>query len=211
MTPELERAREKPFSSLRKQAVWKAALDAMERVPREQFVPPALRRLSYEDVPLSIGRGQTISQPYIVALMTHALELRPDDRALELGTGSGYQAAVLSLLARRVYTVERIASLAKVAASLLDSLGYCNVEVHAAGDALGLREHAPYDAIAVTAAAPTLPRALLEQLEVGGRLVIPVGSQDEQWLMKVTRKKDGYSTSNLGSCRFVPLLGKGAW
>ena len=211
MTPELERARERLFTGLRKQARWKVALDAMARVPRERFVPHQLRHLSYEDYPLPIGEGQTISQPYIVALMTHALDVRSGDRVLELGTGSGYQAAVLSLLARRVYTVERVPSLAERAAERLQSLGYCSVEVHAAGSELGLPKHAPYDAIVVTAAAPRLPESLMEQLAVGGRLVIPVGSQHQQWLMKVTRKKGGYATSSLGPCRFVPLLGKGAW
>ncbi len=211
MSTELERARERLFAGLRRQRRWKAALDAMARVPRELFVPEESRHQSYEDIPLPIGGGQTISQPYIVALMTHALDVRPRDRVLELGTGSGYQAAILSLLARRVYSVERVASLAEGASTLLRFLGYCNVEVHEAGSELGLPEQAPFDAIVVTAAAPRLPRSLMEQLVVGGRLVIPVGSQHEQWLMKVTRKRGGYATSSLGSCRFVPLLGKDAW
>ncbi|MDE2861665.1 MAG: protein-L-isoaspartate(D-aspartate) O-methyltransferase [Chloroflexota bacterium] len=207
----MERARERLFKSLRRQGKWKAALDAMARVPRELFVPEESRPQSYEDIPLPIAEGQTISQPYIVALMTHALDVRPGDRVLELGTGSGYQAAILSLMARKVYTVERVASLAESASALLRSLGYGNVEVHKAGRELGLPEQAPFDAIVVTAAAPRLPRSLMEQLAVGGRLVIPVGSQHEQWLMKVVRKKGGYATSSLGSCRFVPLLGKDAW
>ena len=211
MSTELERARERLFAGLRRQRRWKAALDAMARVPRELFVPEESRHQSYEDIPLPIGGGQTISQPYIVALMTHALDVRPRDRVLELGTGSGYQAAILSLLARRVYSVERVASLAKGASALLRSLGYSNVEVHRAGCELGLPEQAPFDAIVVTAAAPGLPRTLMEQLVVGGRLVIPVGSQNEQWLMKVTRKRGGYATSSLGACRFVPLLGNDAW
>ena len=211
MSTELERARERLFAGLSRQRRWKAALDAMARVPRELFVPEESRHQSYEDIPLPIGGGQTISQPYIVALMTHALDVRPRDRVLELGTGSGYQAAILSLLARRVYSVERVASLANGASAILSSLGYCNVEVHQAGSELGLPEQAPFDAIVVTAAAPRLPRSLMEQLAVGGRLVIPVGSQQEQWLMKVVRKRGGYATSSLGSCRFVPLLGKDAW
>ena len=211
MPTELERARKRLFSGLRKERRWKAALDAMAKVPRELFVPDESRHLSYEDIPLPIGEGQTISQPYIVALMTHALDVRPGDRVLELGTGSGYQAAILSQLAARVYTVERIASLAERAAALLSTLGFDNVEVHAAGEELGLPEQAPFDVIVVTAAAPRLPRSLLQQLVEGGRLVIPVGSQSEQWLMKVTRRKGGYATSSLGSCRFVPLMGRDAW
>ena len=211
MSTELERARKKLLSSLRQDGRWKAAVDAMARVPRELFVPDESRHLSYEDIPLPIGEGQTISQPYIVALMTHALEVRPGDRVLELGTGSGYQAAILSLLAGRVYTVERVALLADRAATLLRSLGFDNVEVQAAGEELGLPEQAPFDAIVVAAAAPRLPRSLLQQLAEGGRLVIPVGPQSEQWLMKVTRRKGGYATSSLGSCRFVPLMGRDAW
>ena len=211
VSTDLERARERLLAGLRRHRHWKAAVDAMARVPRELFVPEHSRHQSYEDIPLPIGEGQTISQPYIVALMTHALGLRPRDRVLELGTGSGYQAAILSLLAREVHTVERVASLAKGASTLLHALGYRNVEVHAAGRELGLPEQSPFDAILVTAAAPRLPRSLMEQLTVGGRLVIPVGSQQEQWLMKVTRKKGGYATSTLGPCRFVPLLGKDAW
>ena len=211
MSTELQRAREKLFAGLRRQRRWKAAVDAMAKVPRELFVPVESRHQSYEDIPLPIGEGQTISQPYIVALMTHALDLRSRDRVLELGTGSGYQAAILSLLAREVHTVERVASLAEGASTLLHALGYRNVEVHKAGSELGLPEQAPFDAVLVTAAAPRLPMSLMEQLSVGGRLVIPVGSQQEQWLMKVTRKRGGYATSTLGPCRFVPLLGKDAW
>jgi protein-L-isoaspartate(D-aspartate) O-methyltransferase len=174
-------------------------------------VPTESRHLSYEDIPLPIGEDQTISQPYIVALMTQALDLKDGDTVMELGTGSGYQAAILSLLARKVYSVERVASLAEKAGALLASLGYGNVDVRLAGSVLGCPEEPPFDAIIVTAASPRLPRVLLEQMAQGGRLVIPVGSQQEQGLVKVVKTDDGYSISNLGSCRFVPLLGKGAW
>lgn len=211
MSSEMAQAKRRLFDGLRREIPGKEVLDAMENVPRELFVPEESRHLSYEDIPLPIGEGQTISQPYIIAVMTNALEIKDGDTALELGTGSGYQAAILSLLARKVYSVERVAFLAEKAGTLLASLGYGNVEVRLAGSELGCPEAAPFDAIIVTAASPRLPRVLLEQMATGGRLVIPVGSQQEQGLVKVTRTDDGYSISNLGSCRFVPLLGKGAW
>jgi protein-L-isoaspartate(D-aspartate) O-methyltransferase len=154
-------------------------LDAMGRVPREQFVAPHLRAAAYGDFPLEIGYGQTISQPLIVAMMTAALMLDGSERVLEVGTGSGYQAAVLSLLAERVVSVERVVELADSAAERLHRLGYANVEVHAVDDVLGWPEGAPYDAIIVTAASPEVPRVLLEQLHEGGRLVIPVGGRDK--------------------------------
>ena len=186
-------------------------VDAMARVPREAFVPAASRHLAYEDIPLPIGEGQTISQPMIVAMMVSMLNLKPGDKVLEVGTGSGYQAAVLSLLANEVVTTERFKSLADSARERLHSLGYHNVTVHQAGDVLGRNEDAPFDAIVVAAAAPRLPRALLEQLSEGGRLVIPVGSRSQQDLLLVTKSHDGYSVKNHGSCRFVPLVGAGAW
>ena len=211
MSTEMDQAKRKLFNGLRREIPGDEVLDAMEKVPRELFVPKESRHLSYEDIPLPIGEGQTISQPYIIALMTNALEIKDEDTALELGTGSGYQAAILSLLARKVYSIERVASLAEKAGTLLASLGYSNVEVRLAGNELGCLEEAPFDAIIVTAASPRLPGVLLEQMAQGGRLVIPVGSQQEQGLVKVVKADDGYSISNLGSCRFVPLLGKGAW
>jgi protein-L-isoaspartate(D-aspartate) O-methyltransferase len=211
MSTELKRAKKRLFADLRRGMPENAALDAMEMVPRELFVPEMSRHLSYEDIALPIGDEQTISQPYIVALMTQALEIKEGDCALELGTGSGYQAAVLSLLARKVYSVERVASLAEKASALIASLGYSNVDVRLAGSVFGCPEEAPFDAIIVTAASPRLPRVLLDQMAQGGRLVIPVGSQQKQGLVKVVKAADGYTISNLGSCRFVPLLGKGAW
>ena len=186
-------------------------VQAMERVPREAFVPESSASLAYEDTPLPIGEGQTISQPYIVAVMVSALELRRTDKVLELGTGSGYQAAVLSELAREVISVERIRSLAESARLRLESLGYTNVEVSVAGGELGRPQAAPYDAIIVAAGAPRLARDLIDQLEVGGRLVGPVGSKESQELMKVIRTPEGFSVRTLGPCRFVPLIGEGAW
>jgi len=186
-------------------------LDALARVPRELFLPEDLREFAYENRPLPIGYGQTISQPLIVAMMTQALLLHGDERALEVGTGSGYQAAVLSLLAASVVTVERIAPLADHASQVLCENGYANVTVHIAGDTLGWPEGGPYDAIIVTAASPEVPLDLLGQLAMGGRLVIPVGSRDLQELVRIVKTPRGAQRHNLGPCRFVPLLGPGAW
>ena len=183
----------------------------MERVPREAFVFESSVNLAYEDIPLSIGEGQTISQPYIVALMIGALELRRVDKVLEIGTGSGYQAAILAELAQRIVSVERIELLADSARKRLASLGYCNVEVHQAEDGLGWLAEAPYDAIIVAAGAPRLPGELIDQLRIGGRLVVPVGSREEQELMKISKTADGFSVRTLAPCRFVPLIGEGAW
>jgi protein-L-isoaspartate(D-aspartate) O-methyltransferase len=186
-------------------------LAVMARVPRERFVPETLQRSAYDDRPLPIGYDQTISQPYIVAMMTQALELTGDEKVLELGTGSGYQTAILAELARQVITVERLSALAESAKKLLDKLGYKNITVHNAGDELGWPEDAPYDAIMVTAAAPTIPPRLMAQLKIGGRLVIPVGSRHTQQLYKITRNKKNNTIKDLGGCRFVSLIGKGAW
>jgi protein-L-isoaspartate(D-aspartate) O-methyltransferase len=210
-TVDFHRAREILVESLAVEIKDKRVLKAFASVPRELFVPLNLQPLAYEDRPLTIGRGQTISQPYIVAVMTAALELAGDEKVLELGTGSGYQSAILSLLARDIYSVERIPELAESATALLDHLGYNNVHVRVAGDELGWPENAPYDAIIVTAGAPSLPDSLVEQLKVGGRMVIPVGSRWEQDLLKITRGQSGNNVENLGGCRFVPLVGKGAW
>lgn len=186
-------------------------VQAMERVPREAFVPEGMRQAAYEDMPLPIGEGQTISQPLIVAVMVSALELRATDVVLEAGTGSGYQAAILSLLAQRVVSVERLPDLADAARERLRRLGYANVEVMLAGRELGWPAGAPYGAIIVAAAAPKLPRGLIAQLAEGGRLVVPVGSLDSQELMKVTKTAGEHSFRTLGGCRFVPLIGEGAW
>lgn len=210
--PDLEESRRQLFASLLRELGDERVVHAMERVPRELFVPESCRHLAYEDIPLPIGQGQTISQPFIAGLMTSALDLRPSDKVLELGTGSGYQAAVLAELADRVITLERVPELADAARARLDSLGYLTkVVVRLAGEELGCREEAPYDAILVTAGAPRLPKELLEQLAPGGRMVIPVGSREEQELLKVVKTSEGHSLKGLGPCRFVPLVGQGAW
>jgi len=189
----------------------KRVLEAMSRIPREQFVPPEERHLAYEDSPLPIGFDQTISQPFIIAIMTEALELSGDEKVLEVGTGSGYQTAILAELARLVITTERQPPLAEAAEEVLDRLGYTNVEVHLAEETLGWQKEAPYNAIMVTAGAPRVPDDLLAQLAIGGRLVIPVGSRYLQELYKVTRHKKKNVIQDLGGCRFVSLIGKDAW
>ena len=187
----------------------KAVLLAMERVPRELFVPSDVRHLAYLNIPLSIGSGQTISQPYMVAWMTELLELRGGENVLEVGTGSGYQAAILSLLLPqgRLVTVEREPALAETARQRLAERGCLNVTALPAGPVLGAPEYAPFDAIIVTAAGPRLPKSLAGQLAVGGRLVAPVGSREEQDLVLAHRTGEGLSVSLRGKCRFVPLLG----
>ncbi len=174
-------------------------------------MPEASHHLAYEDIPLPIGEGQTISQPLIVALMVASVGLKSSDKVLELGTGSGYQTAILSLLAREVISTERLVPLAGGAQARLVELGYRNVTVLPAGDTLGCPAEAPFDAIIVAAGAPRLPRVLLDQLSEGGRLSIPVGSRREQDLLVVEKTHDGYSVKSLGPCRFVPLVGPSAW
>jgi len=186
-------------------------LAAMARIPRERFVPPEEQGLAYEDIPLPIGLDQTISQPFIIALMTEALELTGSEKVLEVGAGSGYQAAILAELARLVITVERLPTLTEGAKRVLDSLGYTNVVVHLAEKTLGWQAEAPYDAIMVTAGAPRVPVDLLAQLAIGGRLVIPIGSRYVQELYKVTKRRKKNIVQNLGGCRFVSLIGEGAW
>ncbi len=208
---DLERARENLFRYLASEIADKRVVEAMKRVPREAFVPPEQYRAAYDDRPLSIGFGQTISQPFIVALMVQALALEGQEKVLELGTGSGYVAAILGELAGSVTTVECIPELAESARQIVDRLGYSNVEIHVAGKTLGWPEGAPYDAIMVSAGAPTVPQALLKQLTWNGRLVIPVGSRWQQELLKVTKLRKGNRTENLGGCYFVPLIGEGAW
>lgn len=186
-------------------------LEAMSRVPRERFIPPEERHSAYEDRPLPIGLDQTISQPYIIALMTESLGLTGKEKVLEIGSGSGYQAAILAELARLVITIERLPALAEEARRVLNSLGYKNIKVHLAEPTLGWPAEAPYDAIIVTAGAPKVPVALLEQLVIGGRLVVPVGSRYEQELYKITKGRDKNMVQSLGGCRFVPLIGGDAW
>jgi len=208
---DLNEQKQRLLSHLRRDIPNERVLQAMERVPREAFIPEASRHLAYEDIPLPIGEGQTISQPLIVALMISALNLKQTDRVLELGAGSGYQAAILSLLSREVITIERLPALANAAQAALTSQGYHNVTVRHSGEDLGCREEAPFDAIIIAAGAPRLPRELLDQLTEGGRMVIPVGSRREQDLLLVDKTREGYSVKSLGPCRFVPLIGAGAW
>jgi protein-L-isoaspartate(D-aspartate) O-methyltransferase len=208
---DLERARQHLLKYLDHEIADKRVVEAMRRVPREAFVSPEQYQAAYDDRPLSIGFGQTISQPFIVALMLQALELKQSEQVLELGTGSGYEAAILAELALKVVTVEHVPELAESARQVLDKLGYSNIEVHVAGKTLGWQAGAPYDAIIVSAGAPSVPQVLLEQLTWGGRLVIPVGSRWQQDLLKVTKLKKGDRTENLGGCYFVPLIGEGAW
>lgn len=186
-------------------------LDAMRRVPRHLFVPEEHRHLAYRDCPLPIGHGQTISQPYIVALMTQMLGLQGDESVLEIGTGSGYQAAVLSLVAREVYTIERHESLARQALACIIALDIKNVTIHVGDGTRGWPENAPYDAIIATAAAPRVPKPLLNQLADGGRLVIPVGGRMGQYLETWSREDDDFSHDKTVAVAFVPLLGEFGW
>src|SRR5437016_288343 len=188
-----------------------AVLAAMTAVPRHEFVPPELRSHAYDDLPLPIGGGQTISQPYMVAAMTAALHLQPGDRVLEIGTGCGYQAAVLSRLVKEVFTIERRPELAASASATLARLGSPNVHVHCGDGTLGLPELAPFDAILVAAAAPAPPQPLLAQLAEGGRMIIPVGDSDNQELQLIEKRGGKFSTKMLEGCRFVPLVGHHAW
>lgn len=188
-------------------------LQAMHAVPREEFVDENLRNLAYRNAPLGIACQQTISQPLIVAIMTAALELSPGDRVLEIGTGSGYQAAILSQLAAEVFTIERHPQLAQSARDRLARLGYHNVHVREGDGTRGWLEEAPFDAIVVTAAGPSVPVSLKKQLKVGGRLVIPVGqeSYDQSLLRVIRQSEDQFVEENLGGVRFVPLIGEEGW
>jgi len=186
-------------------------LQAMREVPRHLFVPPEWRHEAYSDRPLPIGDEQTISQPYMVAIMTQSLALQGHEHVLEIGTGSGYQAAVLSRLAAHVSSIEYFADLADSARALLQRLGYINVEVIVGDGGLGLPAQAPYDGIIVAAAAPHVPQPLLAQLAEGGRLLIPVGSATSQELFIITRRGDDYAQERSVPCRFVPLLGEEGW
>ena len=187
-------------------------IDAMLRVPRHKFVEQGLESQAYQDAPLPIGERQTISQPYMVAVMSEALALDGTEKVLEVGTGSGYQAAVLALLADRVFSLERIPALARRARKILDACGYSKVNIRLADGTLGWQEMAPFDVIIVTAGAPDVPRDYLDQLAVGGHLVIPVGDRLSQVLMRITRTaKDEFKEEQLLGCRFVPLVGNHGW
>ena len=186
-------------------------LQAMGRIPRHLFISEALAGEAYNDHPVPIGEKQTISQPYIVALMTEALELQGKENTLEIGTGSGYQTAILAELSSRVYTIERIKSLLVDARKLLAQLGYSNVLFKAFDGTLGWKEYAPFDAIIITAGAPSLPKPLIDQLADNGRMVIPVGDRYTQELIKVTKKGENLEQESLGGCRFVNLIGIHGW
>jgi protein-L-isoaspartate(D-aspartate) O-methyltransferase len=183
-------------------------LRAMEIVPRHEFVPWQLQREAYHDSPIPIGEGQTVSQPYIVAHMLEALRLSPEDRVLEVGTGTGYEAAVMSRIVREVYTIERFASLAEAAKNTFDRLRYTNIHVLIGDGSRGYADGAPYDAIIVAAAAPRVPDALVEQLKDGGRAIVPVGEADLQQLRLVSKNDGGVQRQTLDACRFVPLVGE---
>jgi len=186
-------------------------LSAMARVPRHLFVPSGSRSESYEDRPLPIGDGQTISQPYMVAIMTQSLELEGGEKILEIGTGSGYQTAILAELARMVFTMERLFSLIQNSEKRLRNLGYENIYCRLGDGSQGWPEEAPFDGIIVTAGAPEVPEALKSQLSEGGRMVIPVGSRYSQTLMMITKTKDRFEEEEITGCVFVPLVGDSAW
>jgi protein-L-isoaspartate(D-aspartate) O-methyltransferase len=186
-------------------------IDAMLTVPRERFVEEGLKEQAYGDYPLPIGEGQTISQPYIVALMTESLALEGHERVLEIGTGSGYQTSILALLAEKVYSIERITAIASRARKLFDEAHCSNVVIRIGDGTDGWPEEAPFEAIIVTAASPEVPDTLLKQLSEGGRMVIPVGSEFEQTLLKVTRRGGRFIKESMGGCRFVKLIGRHGW
>jgi len=209
------------FSALRKKMVEeqliprgikdKKVLEAFQKVPRHNFVPKRYLDSAYGDFPLSIGEGQTISQPYMVALMTECLGLSGGETILEIGAGSGYQAAILAELASRVYTVERVVSLAEGARTCLKNLDYKNIRIEIGDGTRGWPEFAPYEGIVVTAAAPDIPKPLIEQLRIKGKLVIPIGGSFNQMLTVITKHKDRIETKQICGCVFVPLLGKYGW
>ena len=211
-TPEYEYKRKKLVEILKDEGIKsQKVLNAILKVPRHMFVPQEYLDLSYENEALPIGYGQTISQPYIVALMTEALDLQGNEKVLEIGTGSGYQTAVLAELALEVYTIERIEELLEEAKKRLRLLGYSNIYFKLGDGTLGWEEFAPYDRIIVTAASYEIPEPLKEQLKDGGIMVIPIGGRDFQYLYRITKKGDNFYKENLGSVRFVPLKGEYGW
>ena len=186
-------------------------LEAMSRVPRHLFAQDSLQHRAYGDTPLPIGENQTLSQPYIVGAMTEALELKGEERVLEIGTGSGYQTAIIAELARQVFTIERLNNLSRKAQKILEGLNYMNIVFKMFDGTYGWPDQAPFDAILITASAREIPESLIKQLGDGGRLVAPIGETDKQKLVVLTKKGDGVSRKNLGDCKFVPLIGKYGW
>jgi protein-L-isoaspartate(D-aspartate) O-methyltransferase len=212
VTPDVERARMVEQQLRRRDIVDPLVLQAFARVPREEFVPLDAVEHAYADGPLPIGFGQTISQPYVVAMTVQALDLAGHERVLEIGTGSGYAAAILGAMVREVETVERIEELARSAAQRLERLGFHNVHVHHADGSLGWPAGAPYEAICVAAGAPAPPPSLLDQLAIGGRLVLPRGGADHQRLVRIVRRGERtFAEEDLGDVRFVPLVGVEGW
>ncbi len=208
---DLEKARADLLQQLGREIWDRRVLDAIGKVRREVFVEPGDQHLAYANIPLPIGNGQTISQPFIVALMTQSLYLLGTEKVLEVGTGSGYQTAILAELARKVVSVERYGDLAVIARQRISFLGYSNVEIHLSDGTLGWAPGTPYQGIIVTAGAPRVPKALLDQLDDGGRLVIPVGSRFDQDLLLLIKRGSSLERHNLGPCRFVPLTGEAGW
>jgi protein-L-isoaspartate(D-aspartate) O-methyltransferase len=184
---------------------------ALRKIPRHLFVDPGIANRAYDDNALPIGEKQTLSQPFMAARMTEALSLNGDERVLEVGTGSGYQTALLAELCFNVFSVEKIRALSRKARALLDQLGYQNIALHIGDGSIGWSEHAPYDAIIVSAGSPATPRPLLDQLGSGGRLVIPIGDEQGQTLLRVTHIGSGFKEEQLGECKFVKLFGKYGW
>ena len=188
-----------------------SVLEAMSRVPRHLFAQDSLQHRAYGDTPLPIGENQTISQPYIVGAMTEALALKGEERVLEIGTGSGYQTAIIAELCRQVFTIERLNNLSRKAQNILESLNYMNIVFKMFDGTYGWPDQAPFDAILITASAPEIPDSLVKQLGDGGRLVAPIGGADKQKLVVLTKKGDRVSRRDLGHCKFVPLIGKYGW
>jgi protein-L-isoaspartate(D-aspartate) O-methyltransferase len=186
-------------------------LAALRRIPRHLFIDPGIVNRAYDDSALPIGEKQTLSQPYMTARMTEALALEGNEKVLEVGTGSGYQTALLAEICFNVFSVEKIRILSRKARALLDQLGYQNIALHVGDGTIGWSEHAPYDAIIVSAGSPSTPKPLLDQLALNGRLVIPVGDEQSQVLLRVTRTRDGFTREQLGECKFVKLFGKYGW
>ena len=207
----VERERMVKEQIIRRGIVDERVIEAMKKVPRHLFVDKTYYHQAYKDYPLPIGNDQTISQPYMVASMTALLELKPDDKVLEIGTGSGYQAAILALMCHKVYTIERISDLRQRASSILNQLGFRNISSMVGDGSLGWAEYAPYNGILVTAGAPEIPNALIAQLADNGRLVIPVGDEFSQVLNLVEKHKGRITRKEFFGCAFVPLIGKEGW